>query len=410
METSLADLIKLNQIVTKQSDSIIVNIVLSTENLKIIQNCHADDLIEDIKTSDGEIININQLDNYYSQLLLLEFVTSELNKIGFYIELNDFISINRFNTPDFFYIYEMYHSNHSEILNDTFEKYKTLTNLISKLKSKAKFISEEDIKTLFIVQENSFLELPINNLVYEEFFNNGVSILIDEYIENIDSYTEKRIIFLKELIDFLSEIKGIDKMEYLLSNFEIFHGRCKTSYEYYLSNFSFNKVKLELDNSVLEHSKNIRSIINESQSKLIAIPGAFVLAASQIDFKDVFCLRNILVLISCFLFSYIISIFIKNQKNALEIVNDNVDNYKINYKYSKATIFESEKELSTLTELITQSYKKTENELKRQKKSLEILQFCNWGISIALLIILTLMKSLSEIKQTWNMLVFIYKY
>jgi hypothetical protein len=253
---------------------------------------------------------------------------------------------------------------------------------------KSKFIADESIKTLFIIQENSFIEIPIREIAYEEFLEENQIQSIKEYIENIDSLKERKIIFLKELIDFLSEVKKENRFKFLISNFERFYNRCNISYDYYLSNFSYNKVKLELDNSVLEHSKNLRSIINDSQSKLVAIPAAFVLAISQFDFSSNLSLKNILICISSLIFSYLISIFINNQKNALEIVSDNIVNFKKTFITPKGTAFEEEKELTSLTTLINNSYIKIEREVLKQGDRLDILQYLAWSISIILLILL----------------------
>lgn len=396
MVSQLQDLIVFNkQIVAEHSDSITIKIILDAENQKKIQNFHEDNFIEEIKNINGEIVSIENLNNFNTQTLFIEFVTAELKKINFYIEVNDFIASNRFEIPDNFYISKIDYVNNAEKSSDEIEKYKVITKLICKLISRAKFVAEENIRTLYLIQENSFLELPIGDTMYENSFESEDLNLINEFTENIEAYKEKRSIFIKELMDFLSEV-STDKFMYLLSNFKDFYNRCNSSFEYYLANFSFNKVKLELDNSVLEHSKNIRAIINESQSKLVAIPAAFVLAISQIDFKDAFCIKNIGIAVSSFLFSYIISIFIKNQINALEIVSDNVRNYKNIYKKSKDNIFESEKELTTLTQLINTSYDKTEKELINQNKRLNILQSFNWGISIMLILSLILTKMYSS--------------
>ncbi|PSD44222.1 hypothetical protein C7E23_03090 [Elizabethkingia anophelis] len=105
--------------------------------------------------------------------------------------------------------------------------------------------------------------------------------------------------------------------------------KCNTSFEYYLANFSFNKIKLELDNSVLEYSKSIRSIINDSQTKLVAIPAAFVLGVSQIDFANPFLLKNFLIVASSFfIFLHTLHFHKKIKKNAIEIISDNLSNYK----------------------------------------------------------------------------------
>ncbi len=249
----------------------------------------------------------------------------------------------------------------------------------------SKFRIDEYIKTICLIQDNSFLELEIDNIVYEELLEAKNIDFINQYISDITSYKEKKSIFIKELINFLSNKNKRERFNELILYFEEFYEKCNTSFEYYLSNFSFNKIKLELDNAVLDYSKNIRSIINDSQSKLIAIPAAFILGASQMDYTNPFTLKNIIIVISAFLFSYIIFVFIKNQKNAIEIIKDNLTNYKSIYERSKANQLEDEVELQNLKKLIINSFEKTEKELSNQQSRLVILQYCNWGISITLL-------------------------
>ncbi len=387
MENNLTKFLLLKGSISEiNPDSFICVLVLTDNSITIIKEFFDNNFIEQIKDGQDKILVIDNLSNLKTQSISVEFITSELKKNGFFLTINDFILVNRFEIPTVFYINEISYSSSSYSDNEYLEKYKAISTLIVRLIAKAKFISEEHIKTICLVQDNSFIEIPIETIIYEDYLEHKNIELINQYIEDIDAYKEKRTIFLKELIDFLSTKNKKERFNELILYFEEFYEKCNTSFEYYLSNFSFNKIKFELDNSVLEYSKNIRSIINESQSKLIAIPAAFILGVSQVNYDNPFILKNVLIVVSAFLFSYIISIFINNQKNAIEIISDNLDNYKTNYERSKSTEFEEEKELKSLSELIKKSYKKTEIEILKQEKRLKILQYCNWGISVALLL------------------------
>jgi len=409
MENKLQCFLSLNGEISEiNSDNFIYTLDVTDKDIPILKEFYDFDYIEQIKNKESKIVIIDKLSNFLNKTISIEFVTSELKKIGFYLTINDFINNNRFEIPTDFYIVELSYSNSSQINNEKIEKYKVVTTLINRLTAKSKFISEEHNKTLCLVQDNSFIEIPIETIAYEDYIEYENINLIKQYLEDIDSYKEKRTIFLMELINFLSNKTKNERLNELILYFEEFYEKCNTSFEYYLSNFSFNKIKFELDNSVLEYSKNIRSIINESQSKLIAIPAAFILGISQTDYNNPFALRNILIVFSSFLFSYMISVFIKNQKNAIEIISDNLNNYKANYKRSKETQFEEEKELTNLSELINRSYKKTEKELTEQEKRLKVLQRCNWGISIALflsIIIVASSQNLTNILELWQQLI-----
>src|SRR5690606_22982018 len=108
-----------------------------------------------------------------------------------------------------------------------------------------------------------------------------------------------------------------NRFSYLIKNFKRFYEKCEVSYSYYLTNFSYNKLKIEVDNAVLDFSKNIRSVINDSQTKLIAIPAAFLFLCIEIDWQNSWGLKSFIIVIASLLFSYLIDIFILNQTASL---------------------------------------------------------------------------------------------
>jgi len=407
MKIQLDKFLSLNGKVTRiDEDSFIYSLFLSNDSIEIIRDLHDANFIEQLLDDKGVIIGMDRIASFENKTVDIEVVTSELKKHGFYLKMNDCILANRFGNPSQFYIHDIAYLSTEQGHNERLEKYRVISMLINILVTKAKFISEEHVRTICLVQENSFIEIPIETFLYEDMLDQKNVLLIDKYIDDVNSYKEKRTIFIKELIDFLSVIATHRRFSELIIHFEDFYNKCNTSFEYYLANFSFNKVKLELDTSVLEYSKNIRAIINESQSKLIAIPAGFILGVSQIDYDNPFFMKNILIVLSGFLFSYIISIFIINQKNAIEIISDNLKNFKSNYSRSKATYFEDAKELSSLMDLIKDTYLKIEIEISEQKKRLRIFQFCSWGISVGLFVSI-LFVSLSQ--ECWSWLC-IYSY
>jgi hypothetical protein len=372
MENELESFLSLNGRISEQNqESFIYELNLTLTAITIISEFFENNFIESIKDKQNQILILEDLKDIQNQTIYVEFVISELKKINFYLTLNDFIQFNRYDPPLKFYINEISYSSYSKIKNEFIVKYEAITNLIQGLKKKAKFLTEENVLTIYLIQENSYVEIPIEKTNYEDLIQVQLAKLINQYVDNIDPIHEKSTIFIKELIDFLSIKLKKDRFNDLIKYFEEFYEKCNISYEYYLSNFTFNKIKLEIDNMVLEYSKNIRSIINDSQSKLIAIPAAFILGVSQINYSEPLSLKNVLIVMSEFLFSYIITIFIQNQKNALVIISDNLNNFKEYFQRSKSTEFDTEKDLTLLSGLINKSFEKTERELCNQEKSLK---------------------------------------
>src|SRR5690606_543283 len=158
--------------------------------------------------------------------------------------------------------------------------------------------------------------------------------------------SERKKIYTKELIEFLNEEDQENRFCYLYQKFNSFYSKCEAAYAFFLSDFSYSKLKLELESAILDYSKNIRSIINDSQSKLIAIPAAFIIASSQLNLEEILSIKNFLIVFSSFVFSTLIEIFVRNQESSLKIFNDNVSNYKTTF--SLKNINTAEKENRTL--------------------------------------------------------------
>ncbi|MFN8315212.1 MAG: hypothetical protein U0T32_02040 [Chitinophagales bacterium] len=256
MEKKLLDFISLKgRIVEINSDNFIYEIELKQFNIEIITSLYDSEFIEQIKANE-KLITIDKLHKHENELILLEFITSEFKKIGYFLTLKDFILCNRFQVPAFFHIEEISYSHLSHEINNDIEKYRAVTALIEKLTQKAKFVSDVYNKTICLIQDNSFIEIQIETIVYEELLDSKNTLLINQYLSDIESYKEKRTIFLKELIDFLSTMNKGERFSQLILLFGLFYDKCNTSFEYYLSaNFSFNKINLNWIIQFLEYSK-----------------------------------------------------------------------------------------------------------------------------------------------------------
>lgn len=238
---------------------------------------------------------------------------TRLRKYGFYITCEDFINNNKKETKEQFYIKEIDSKKNES--NFFVKNYLDVIEIIFFLNNLSDIKDEENI----IFSENKYLKLSIyynENILKRHEFLYPCN-FINEFLEDYNkSSSEIKTIFKNELIDFLKEKNNNDKFVFLIENFEDYYKRSKTSYEYYLTNFSFNKIKTELDNAVLDFSKNIRSVINDSQNRLIAIPAAILLTALSLNLSETFDFKNFVILISAIIFS---QHFAKKYYNQLKI-------------------------------------------------------------------------------------------
>lgn len=304
-----------------------------------------------------------------------EIVLSSLRRLGFYNTCSDFITSNKKSKKEKFYIFEIKSSDQSDnIFIKNFLDIYSISEFIN-------LLSIESQGERIILVENRYLKLNIDYCSEdisrdERFFSEGfITSFLDQYT---NSSKEIKIIYKNELLEFLEPVNRNERFKYLFKNFNDFNEKCILGYEYYLSNFSYNKLKNELDNAVSDFHKNIRSVINDSQGKLIAIPASVLLVFTTVDTKEIIQDKNLFIFLASFIFALLMHLFIINQLNALSIIRKNKENYLL--------LFENKTQTLTLSEKVNISTEEINQELERQRCSLISINIINWIIPLGLLI------------------------
>lgn len=352
-------------------DKNLVTIIFEIDNQNSLDNLANIDF-NNITDENNEITTIREIviGNKYQ----FEVVLSSLRSFGFYYSCDDFITSNKTRKKNEFYIYEVKSSNQSD--NIFIKNFLDIFSIIEFINS----ISIESGNEKIIFLENKYLKLLIDysskdiSKTEELFENDFINSFLKEY-EN--SSKEIKIIFKNELLEFLEPINKNERFKYLFTNFKEFNEKCILGYEYYLSNFSYSKLKIELNNAVSDFHKNIRTVINDSQTKLIAIPASVLLVFTTVDTTEIIQDKNLFILIASLIFALLMNFFIMNQLKALSIIKTNKNNY--------VQLFEKKKDASKLSETIKNSTDEINDELERQRCTLIMINIINWIIPIGLL-------------------------
>lgn len=339
-------------------------------------------LIDDLEflkfLEDKRLIANSIIENYkINEKIDLEFLISKLMSQNFYLSKDSFLEWNCYEYPvEDIYIYEI-----NDFLNNNIffnERYSTAVKLIGILQQNSKFSYNEDeiLNFLFVREDKSLLlhmKYSSENL---NLIENSSLDKMKDFIQvlNEDIATDRKNIYINELIEFLLLIEEKDRFSYLLNNFEEYIHRASSAYNYYLRNFSYNKLKIELDTKALEFYQKIQSVINDSQTKLIAIPTSIALASATLDYGKINSVKNYLILTGMVIFSGFIQIFINNQKSALEFIERNIETYKQSFSENKQTL-----EIS---------FKKVDSEKDKQKHRLLTIQILLWLCPIIIVILL----------------------
>lgn len=272
--------------------------------------------------------------NKLGSVINLELTLPRLNDVGFYESCETFILRNKYEEPEgLYYIHEI--KCFSKDIHHFFITYRNLLLLIKSIKNLSKHTYfDTDLMTSIIVSEDQSLVLTINNeLVICELVNENVSAIIKELLIIFNEPTsDKKLLFMNELFNLLNPISEKERFIYLIKNIKDYYDKSLNAYQYYLRDFSYNKLKVELDSKSVEFAQKIQGVINDSQSKLIAIPTALVLVVASFDFSKIISGKNIASVISLFIFSFLIQIFLNNQRSALKFIKQNINSYKETFK------------------------------------------------------------------------------
>ena len=326
------------------------------------------DIILLTELSDKGLIANSFIENYkINEDIVLEFLISKIRSQGFYMSKDSFLEWNRYDYPKKrVYIYKT----NEFLINNTFfgKRYATIIDLKDILCQNAKFSHKEDeILNLLIVREDKSL------LLYLKYLPEDLDLIDDSSLNNITNFIEilgeniapdRKNIYINELIDYLLPIEEKDRFSYLIKNFDEFIHRASASYNYYLRNFSYNKLKIELDTKALDFAQKIQGVVNESQTKLIAIPAAIVFACTTLEYEKINSIKNYLILVGMIMFCIFIQIFINNQKSALKFIENNITIYKQSFSNNK--------------QILENTFIKVDKEKDKQKYRLLTVQILLW--------------------------------
>jgi len=304
----------------------------------------------------------------------LELSLAHLNSIGYYEDCETFILKNKYcSSTEVYYIEEI--KCFSSASNAFIHKYLSVINLICAIKNIAKHTyTDADIENSIVFREDQFLFLPFKYDSSDIIMINSNDIDKLNSISNVllEANTEKKLLFINELVDFLNRKEENNRFKFLLSQYIDFYEKCNNAYQFYLSDFSYHKLKIELDSKALDYTQRIQSVINESQTKLIAIPTAFVLVFAAFDFVDLFAIKNVSVMLSLIIFAILIQLFLNNQKSTLNFIRENILSYK--------EIFNNNK-----IDEISSKFSLVDKELQKQRNRLGIVEVILWLIPFALI-------------------------
>lgn len=247
---------------------------------------------------------------------------------GFFTSLDDLLAApaRRIVSPSRFYLADSdsLYSGDAATLPSAAKHYLAATKLYGLLAKEADHHGGVgDARTLVFLHKEK-IEITPHYTLADLHKLGDVSAFEAEFIANETHQEQKRTILKTVLLELFSGHKKLPFSE-LLNRFDEFLDKMRASYQLYVAEFSFQKVKAEVEKEKLDAMLKLNKVFSDIQSQLLAVPVALVLVGGQMEEKGVWVSKNILIWVGALIFSILMDLLVRNQRHTLTAVKNEID-------------------------------------------------------------------------------------
>lgn len=275
------------------------------------------------------------LTNYRTDSFKVEFTLPSDKDAFFAQNLDDLLKATsrKINPPEEFYIADQ-HYHHKELNEKTpknIKQYLETAKLVKELLKLSDYAAPEIPKAVFLHGEK--LELNLDYNLSDLTHPLDTEPFITQFI-NAEIHKDQKITIVKSVLIEMLKDSEIDRFSIssLIKRFPEFIERINSNYQLYVSEFSFEKIKTQIEHEKFEFTTKLNSTFSGIQNQLLAIPVALVLIGGQMQKTDALTLKNLSIWLGSVVFALLMSLLIRNQKSTLNAIKLEVDSQWSNIK------------------------------------------------------------------------------
>lgn len=206
---------------------------------------------------------------------------------------------------------------------DEFQRYRQTVEFTQWLRERAD-VAESD-RLVFLLSEK--LELPISSYKREDIAFasfEDISTLRQLLADDLHK-DQRRAIAIRALIEMLGGLPANDRFPHLLRNLPDFIQRVKNGYALYVAEFSYERVRDQVEAARIEIAGKLNKTISEIQNQILAIPVATILVATQMKAGTENWATNLALVIASAIFVFLMRMILRNQRDSLSVLNREID-------------------------------------------------------------------------------------
>lgn len=253
-------------------------------------------------------------------------------------------------------------------LRQEIKNYIRSVNLFSLLKTQCDHSNKDasNQETLYFLGKKKLLiqnDLTTSN---EELLKH-IQVFKINYIESEIHKEAIKNIITDSLLSFYSENRI--SINDLCNNFDIIYEVIKNNYDTYISQFTFEKIKKEVEKFRTETITRINKAFSDIQMQIITIPASLIVVGANLKTGSNYSfLSNTIVLLGALFFTVAVFFMCENQ-------NDTLENIKYEYEaqekeFIKDPLFKEKTEIRNNFIVLKNRYERQKRNLKLIKKSL----------------------------------------
>jgi hypothetical protein len=150
----------------------------------------------------------------------------------------------------------------------------------------------------------------------------SIELFASEFVGNTHHQDQKRNIVRSALLDVFKGKRCVSISE-LLPCFEAFMDNVRSSYAMYTADFSYEKIRTEVDKQNLEDTLRLNKTVADIQNQLLALPAALLLAGAGIAKEQT--LKNLAVWIGVCIFVWMMRTLVHNQDHSIRAIKDEIE-------------------------------------------------------------------------------------
>lgn len=250
----------------------------------------------------------------------IEFHPAAVNVFESMSELVD--GARRRNVPKIFTVRDLdYTHGRSASVPGVVAQYLSVVRLWQLFDRSADHGAGQGFSLYFIKTFESKVELQCEYSVTDLCPLDGLDEFAKNYFESDHHRDQKRTIIRNALLEIF---KGqlIVRLSEVLLKFKDFAERVRSAYTLYTADFSFEKLRSEVDKQNLEDMLRLNKIFSDIQNQLLAIPAAMLLVGANV--KADHLASNISTVVGVSIFAWIMWKLIRNQTNSVAAIDEEI--------------------------------------------------------------------------------------